>query len=86
FVFGLFIFLVAFCSFGGLLRIIYSHFAYPNQQDWSFSGLYWASLSDFYSFVLFMLVPPRASYAGLLVAAGLFLAYFGPRGPRTISA
>ena len=86
FLFGLFIFVLAFCSFGGFLRIIYSHIAYPNQQDWSFSGLYWASLSDFYSFVLFMLVPPRVSYAALLIAAGLYLALFGPRGPRTISA
>lgn len=86
FLFALFIFVVAFCSFGGLLRIIYSHIAYPNQQDWSLSGLYWASLSDFYSFVLFMLVPPRVAYAGLILAAGIFLALFGPRGPRTISA
>jgi len=86
FLFGLFIFVLAFCSFGGFLRIIYSHVAYPNQQDWSLSGLYWTSLSDFYSFVLFMLVPPRVAYAALLIAAGLYLALFGPRGPRTISA
>jgi len=84
FLFALFIFVVAFCSFGGLLRIIYSHFAYPNQQDWSLSGLYWASLSDFYSFVLFMLVPPRAAYGALILAAAAYLALFGPRGPRTI--
>ena len=64
FLFALFIFILAFCSFGGLLRIIYLMFAYPNQLDWSLSGLYWSSLSDFYSFVLFMLVPPRPAYAG----------------------
>jgi hypothetical protein len=86
FLFALFIFLLAFCSFGGLLRIIYVSVAYPNQLDWSLSGLYWTSLSDFYSFVLFMLVPPRPAYAGLMLAAALYLALFGPRGPRTIQA
>jgi len=59
---------------------------YPNQLDWSLSGLYWSSLSDFYSFVLFMLVPPRPAYAGLMLAAALYLAIFGPRGPKTIRA
>ena len=43
------------------------------------SGLYWSSLSDFYSFVLFMLVPPRPAYAALMLAAALYLAIFGPR-------
>ena len=86
FLFALFIFIVAFCSFGGLLRIIYLMVAYPNQLDWSLSGLYWSSLSDFYSFVLFMLVPPRPAYAALMIAAALYLAIFGPRGPKTIRA
>lgn len=86
FMFALFVFIVAFCSFGGLLRIIYLIFAYPNQVDWSLSGLYWTSLSDFYSFVLFMLVPPRPSYAALMLASALFLALFGPRGPKTVEA
>jgi hypothetical protein len=86
FLFALFVFIVAFCSFGGLLRILYLTFTYPNQLDWSLSGLYWTSLSDFYSFVLFMLVPPRPAYAGLMLAAALYLALFGPRGPRTIEA
>jgi hypothetical protein len=86
FLFALFIFIVAFCSFGGLLRVLYLMFAYPNQLDWSLSGLYWSSLSDFYSFVLFMLVPPRPAYAGLMLAAALYLAIFGPRGPKTIRA
>ncbi len=86
FLFALFIFVVAFCSFGGLLRIIYLMVTYPNQLDWSFSGLYWTSLSDFYSFVLFMLVPPRPAYAALMVAAALYLALFGPRAPRSIEA
>ena len=86
FLFALFVFIVAFCSFGGLLRIIYLMVAYPNQLDWSLSGLYWSSLSDFYSFVLFMLVPPRPAYAALMIAAALYLAIFGPRGPKTIRA
>jgi hypothetical protein len=86
FLFALMIFVLAFCSFGGLLRVIYLMITYPNQLDWSLSGLYWSSLSDFYSFVLFMLVPPRAAYAGLMLAAALYLAIFGPRGPRTIEA
>ena len=80
--FALFIFVVAFCSFGGLLRFIYIHATYPNQQDWSLTGLYFASLDNFYSFVLFMLVPPRAAYAALLVGAALYLALFGPRTPE----
>ena len=82
FLFALFVFVVAFSSFGGLLRIVYSHFTYPNQQDWSLTGLYFASLDNFYSFVLFMLVPPRAAYAALLVVAALYLALFGPRTPE----
>jgi hypothetical protein len=84
FLFALFIFVVAFCSFGGLLRIIYSHVTYPSQQDWSLSGLYWASQSDLISFVIFMLVPPRPAYAALLVVAAIYIAIFGPREPKTI--
>jgi hypothetical protein len=86
FLFALMIFVLAFLSFGGFLRVIYLMITYPSQLDWSFSGLYWSSLSDFYSFVLFMLVPPRPAYALLMLAAALYLATFGPRGPRSISA
>lgn len=86
FLFALVIFLLAFLSFGGLLRVFYLMVTYPNQLDWSLSGLYWSSLSDFYAFVLYMLVPPRAAVGLLMVAAALYLAYFGPRGPRTIEA
>ena len=52
FLFAFFIFVVAFCSFGGLLRFIYIHATYPSQQDWSLTGMYLASLNDFYTFVL----------------------------------
>src|SRR5215470_20297897 len=84
FLFALFIFIVAFCSFGGLLRIIYSHVTYPSQQDWSLSGLYWASQSDLISFIIFMLVPPRPAYAALIAAAAFYIALFGPREPKTV--
>ena len=83
FLFALFIFVVAFCSFGGLLRFIYIHATYPSQQDWSLSGLYLASLNDFYTFLLDMLLPPRPAYAALAVVAAIFIAWFGPREART---
>jgi hypothetical protein len=79
FLFALFIFVVAFCSFGGLLRFIYIHATYPSQQDWSLTGLYLASLNDFYTFLLDMLLPPRPAYAALAVAASIYIAWFGPR-------
>ena len=70
--------MVAFCSFGGLLRFIYIHVTYPSQQDWSLTGMYFASLNDFYTFLLDMLLPPRPAYAGLTTVAALFVAWFGP--------
>ncbi|MGH6736830.1 MAG: hypothetical protein ACRECX_12265 [Methyloceanibacter sp.] len=82
--FALFIFVVAFCSFGGLLRFIYIHATYPSQQDWSLSGMYLASLNDFYTFLLDMLLPPRAEYAALAIAAAIYVAIFGPREPKTV--
>ena len=83
FLFAFFIFVVAFCSFGGLLRFIYIHATYPNQQDWSLTGMYLASLNDFYTFLLDMLLPPRPAYAALTAAAAIFVALFGPREART---
>lgn len=77
--FALFVFVVAFCSYGGMLRVLDSHVNYPQLQDWSLTGLYFASINDFYSFVIFMLVPPRPAYAALIVAAAIYLALFGPR-------
>jgi len=81
--FALFIFVVAFCSFGGLLRFIYIHATYPNQQDWSLTGMYLASLNDFYTFLLDMLLPPRPAYAALAIAAAIYIALFGPREAQT---
>ena len=81
--FALFIFVVAFCSFGGLLRFIYIHATYPNQQDWSLMGMYLASLNDFYTFLLDMFLPPRPAYAALTLAAAIYVAWFGPREAKT---
>jgi hypothetical protein len=81
--FALFIFVVAFCSFGGLLRFIYIHATYPNQQDWTLTGLYLASLNDFYTFLLDMFLPPRPAYAALSLAAAIYIAWFGPREAKT---
>jgi hypothetical protein len=81
--FALFIFVVAFCSFGGLLRFVYIHATYPSQQDWSLTGMYLASLNDFYTFLLDMFLPPRPAYAALSVAAAIYIALFGPREAQT---
>ena len=83
FLFALFVFVVAFCSFGGLLRFIYIHATYPNQQDWSLTGMYLASLNDFYTFLLDMFLPPRPAYAALSLAAAIYIAWFGPREAKT---
>ena len=74
FMFAFFVFVVAFCSFGGLLRFIYIH---------ALTGMYLASLNDFYTFILDMFLPPRPSYAALTVAAAIYIAWFGPRQERT---
>ncbi len=81
--FALFIFLVAFCSFGGLLRFIYIRITYMSQQDWSPSGLYFASINDFYTFLVEMLTM-GFGFAGLAIAAAVFVALFGTREPRTV--
>jgi fluoride ion exporter CrcB/FEX len=84
FLFAMMIFAVAFGAFGGLLRFIYIHATYPSQQDWSLTGLYFASLNDFYTFLLDMFLPPRPAYAALTVAAAIFVAIFGPREAKTV--
>lgn len=83
FLFALFIFVVAFCSFGALLRFVYIHATYPNQQDWSLMGLYLASLNDFYTFLLDIFLPPRPAYAALALAAAIYIAWLGPRAAKT---
>jgi len=46
--------------------------------------MYLASLNDFYTFLLDMLIPPRPAYAALAVAAAIYVAIFGPREPKTV--
>ena len=82
--FALFIFLVAFCSFGGFLRFAYIHAIYPSQVDWSLAGLYASSLNDFYTFLLDMLLPPRLGFMALAIGAAIYIALFGIREPRTV--
>jgi len=84
FLFALFIFLVAFCSFGGLLKVIYVMITYPNKVDWSFLGLYFTSQENLINFVVDVLATPRAAYAALLVTAAFYIALFGPREPKTV--
>ncbi len=83
FLFALFIFVVAFFSFGGLFRLVDSYYSRPNLQDWSPSGLYFASINDFYSFVLFMFVPLRSTFIALTAASSIFVALFGPHQAET---
>jgi hypothetical protein len=80
--FGVAIFSIAFWSLGGLLRVIFGYINYPNQQDWSVTGLYWASIGNFYTFVVDMLVPLRIAFFALLLTAGLYLAVVGPQRSR----
>ena len=77
------IFAVAFGAFGGLLQFMYAHVTYPSQQDWSLTGLYFASLNDFYTFLVDMFLPPRFDYAILTAASAIFVAIFGPREAKT---
>ena len=73
-----------FCSFGGFLRFAYIHATYPSQADWSLGGLYGASVNDFYTFLLDMLLPPRLGFAALALGAAVYVALFGTREPRTV--
>lgn len=82
--FALFIFVVAFSAFGGLLRFVYIHATYPAQADWSVSGLYFATINDFYVFVIGTLLPPTLGFAGLAVGSAVYVALFGPREPKTV--
>jgi hypothetical protein len=84
FLFALFVFVVALCSFGGLLKVLYVMYTYPNKVDWSLLGLYWASQENLINFVIDIVATPRLSYAALLVAAAFYVALFGPREPKTV--
>jgi hypothetical protein len=81
--FALFVFSVAFVSLGSILRVIFSQWAHPSILHWSLSDFYWVPYDNLISFVVFMIRPA----VGLLaLTAAVYLAIFGPRGPRTITA
>lgn len=70
---------LAFFALGGMLVVMSNSYGSPNPQGLGLSELYSASVSGFYSFVLFIFAPPRLAFLGLLVAAGFIIAVIGPR-------
>jgi ABC-type Fe3+-siderophore transport system permease subunit len=81
--FALFVFSVAFVSLGSVLRVVFSQWAHPSILNWSLSDFYWVPYDNLITFVVFMIRPA----VGLLaLTAGIYLAIFGPRAPRTITA
>jgi hypothetical protein len=81
--FALFVFVVAFVSFGALLRVIFSQWDHPSLLTWTLSDFYWVPYDNLITFIFFMLRP----VAGLIVLmAAVYLALFGPRAARTITA
>jgi hypothetical protein len=46
--------------------------------------MYLASLNDFYTFLLDMMIPPRPGYLGLALAAAIYVSLFGTREPKTV--
>ena len=81
--FALFVFSVAFVSLGSILRVISSQLAHPSILSWSLADFYWVPYDNLITFVVFMIRPA----VGLLaLTAAIYLAIFGPRGPRTIEA
>lgn len=70
---------LAFFALGGMLVVMSNSYGNPNPQGFDLSELYSASVSGFYSFVLFIFAPPRLAFLGLLLGAGFILAVVGPR-------
>lgn len=79
FIYALITYTLSFGAIGGLLVVVSNFIFNPAHQDFSLAGLYGASVGGFYTFVLFIGVPLRASLAGILLAAGLIMAIVGPR-------
>ena len=79
FVYGLFAYLLVFCALGGLLEAGNNFMLNPAQQDFSLTGIYWASLGSFYTFALFVLGSAKPGLLAVLLAPGLILAMVGPR-------
>lgn len=78
-IYGLLIFLLIFCSLGGLFEVGYGMATSQGSLDFSPSGLYFSSLSAFYTFTFSLLSSSLPAFMGLVFAAGLILAAVGPR-------
>lgn len=79
FFYALVIFLLAFCALGGLLGVISNYMFNPSSNDFSPSGLYWASVGGFYTFALFLLGSFNLGLLVVLLSPGLIVALVGPR-------
>ena len=51
----------------------------PGSNDFSLTGLYWASVGGFYTFVLFLLGSFNADLLVVMIFAGIIPALVGPR-------
>lgn len=78
FVYALLIYVLMFVALGGLLRAGYNY-ATKSGQDWSVGGMYGATVNQFYSFALDFVMQPVPALGALLLAAGFYIAIFGPR-------
>lgn len=78
-VYGVAIYVLVFCAFGGLFELISGIASGPGTVDWSPSGLYFLSLSAFYGFTISLLGESILALIGLMLAAGVILAAVGPR-------
>lgn len=79
FVYGLIAYLLVFCALGGLLGAVSNFMFNPVQQDFSLTGIYWASLGSFYTFALSVLSSAKPELLAVLLAPGFILALVGPR-------
>ncbi|GBE42460.1 hypothetical protein BMS3Bbin10_00521 [bacterium BMS3Bbin10] len=79
FFYALVIFLLAFGALGGLLGVISNFMFNPGSNDFSLTGLYWASVGGFYTFVLFLLGSFNPGLLVVLLSPGIILALVGPR-------
>lgn len=79
FIYALVLFLLVFCALGGLLETINNFVSNPGPHDYSPSGLYWSSVSGFYTFSFFLVSSFNLGLLGVLLAPGLILALVGPR-------
>lgn len=78
FIYALFVYALVFVALGGLFQAAYDY-STKTGLDWSVSGVYGATMNQFYSFALNLVMSPPLALGPLLFAAGLYLAIFGPR-------